>query len=114
MSPGFVPGAGHHHAEVSIVLLPLATGLQVSSLIYLTLQTFWQNISSAVGCNGGHLSCMRQVNFTTLNTAASNVQENYTYQFQPRVDGDFVADTCKFRSSNLFYSFLPSPFLNFT
>jgi hypothetical protein len=36
---------------------------------------------------------MRKVNFTTLNTAASAVQGNYSYQFQPRVDGDFVADT---------------------
>ncbi|KIV87257.1 hypothetical protein PV11_02813 [Exophiala sideris] len=70
MSPGFVPGAGHHHGE-----------------------QFWQNVSSAVGCDGGHLDCMRQVNFTALNTAATDAVDNYTYQFQPRVDGDFVADT---------------------
>lgn len=35
MSPGFVPGAGHHHAEVSGVRFLLAMGLQASSLIYL-------------------------------------------------------------------------------
>ncbi|KAF4554992.1 Carboxylesterase-like protein 4 [Elsinoe fawcettii] len=70
MSPGFVPGAGHQHAE-----------------------QFWQNVSSAVGCDGGHLSCMRTVNFTTLTTAASTVQTKYNYQFQPRVDGDIIADT---------------------
>lgn len=56
---------------------------------------FWQNVSSAVGCEGGHVDCMRKVDFATLTSAASEVQENYTYQFQPRVDGDFVADTCR-------------------
>lgn len=70
MSPGFVPGAGHHHAE-----------------------KFWQNVSSAVGCDGGKFECMRSVDFDTLTTAASDVTSQYTYQFQPRVDGDFVADT---------------------
>ncbi|KAI9925508.1 hypothetical protein ASPWEDRAFT_157022 [Aspergillus wentii DTO 134E9] len=70
MSPGYVPGAGHHHGE-----------------------NYWQNVSSAVGCDGGHLDCMRQVNFSSLSTAASDVQSTYNYQLQPRVDGDFVADT---------------------
>lgn len=70
MSPGFVPGAGHHHAE-----------------------QFWQNVSTAVGCNGGHLECMRSVNFTTLADAANDIEDLYDYQFQPRVDGDIVADT---------------------
>jgi len=70
MSPGFVPGAGHQHSEA-----------------------FWQNVSTAVNCTGGSLSCMRSVDFTTLNTAATAVQSKYTYQFQPRVDGDMVADT---------------------
>ncbi|KAH8679596.1 Alpha/Beta hydrolase protein [Tricladium varicosporioides] len=51
MSPGFVPGAGHHHAEA-----------------------FWQNVSSTVGCTGGSLSCMRNVDFDTLTTAASTAQ----------------------------------------
>lgn len=72
MSPGFVPGAGHEHAEA-----------------------FWQNVSTTVGCDGGSLDCMRNISFTDLNTAATTVQTDYTYQFQPRVDGDFVADTCK-------------------
>lgn len=36
---------------------------------------------------------MRPVNFTTLNTAATEAVDGYTYQFQPSVDGDFVADT---------------------
>lgn len=36
---------------------------------------------------------MRKVNFTTLANAATDVVDTYTYQFQPRVDGDFVADT---------------------
>ncbi|KAG8985346.1 hypothetical protein FRB94_000932 [Tulasnella sp. JGI-2019a] len=70
MSPGFVPGAGHHQAEA-----------------------FWQNVSTTVGCDGGHIDCMRGVNFTTLQSAASNISSLYNYQFQPRVDGDFVADT---------------------
>lgn len=78
MSPGFVPGAGHHHAE-----------------------QFWQNVSTAVGCTGGQLDCMREVNFTTLTDAASEVESNYTYQFQPRVDGDIVADTCKLATSSM-------------
>jgi len=43
MSPGYVPGAGHHHAE-----------------------QFWQNVSTAVGYDGGHLDCMREVDFSTL------------------------------------------------
>ncbi|EOD52697.1 putative carboxylesterase family protein (secreted protein) protein [Neofusicoccum parvum UCRNP2] len=70
MSPGFVPGAGHHHAEA-----------------------FWQNVSSAVGCDGGALDCMRAVDFDTLTTAADDAVDTYTYQMQPRVDGDIVADT---------------------
>ncbi|KAJ5101922.1 hypothetical protein NUU61_004144 [Penicillium alfredii] len=69
-SPGFVPGAGHHHGEM-----------------------FWQNVSTAVGCKGGDLSCMRHVPFANLSSAANTVYEKYDYQFQPRVDGDFVADT---------------------
>jgi carboxylesterase type B len=70
MSPGFVPGAGHHHAE-----------------------QFWQNVSSTVGCDGGSLSCMRAIDFDTLTTAATTVEDDYTYQFQPRVDGLIIADT---------------------
>ncbi|KAJ8579073.1 hypothetical protein ON010_g127 [Phytophthora cinnamomi] len=70
MSPGFVPGAGHHHAE-----------------------QFWQNVSSAVGCDGGHLDCMRDVDFSTLQDAASEVVSDYTYQYQPRVDGFIIPDT---------------------
>lgn len=61
MSPGFVPGAGHEHAEA-----------------------FNQNVSTAVDCDGGDLTCLR-----TVDTIVSN----YTFQMQPRVDGDFVADT---------------------
>lgn len=80
MSPGFVPGAGHQHAE-----------------------EFWQNVSTAVGCGGGHLDCMREVNFTTLQDAASNITDLYTYQFQPRVDGDFVADTCMWKSTCILF-----------
>lgn len=36
---------------------------------------------------------MRSVNFTTLQDAATSITDLYDYQFQPRVDGDFVADT---------------------
>ncbi|KAF4317558.1 hypothetical protein BBO99_00003290 [Phytophthora kernoviae] len=70
MSPGFVPGAGHHHAEA-----------------------FWQNVSSSVDCDGGHLDCMREVDFSTLQDAASEVVSDYTYQYQPRVDGFIIPDT---------------------
>ncbi|KAJ5010634.1 hypothetical protein K4K57_006913 [Colletotrichum sp. SAR 10_99] len=70
MSPGFVPGAGHQHADA-----------------------FWLNVSSEAGCAGGSIECMRSVDFDTLNTAATTVQDAYTYQFQPRVDGDIIADT---------------------
>ncbi|KAI3554927.1 esterase [Colletotrichum abscissum] len=70
MSPGFVPGAGHQHAEA-----------------------FWQNVSTEAGCSGGSLECMRSIDFDTLNTAATTVQDAYDYQFQPRVDGDIIADT---------------------
>ncbi|KAL2700263.1 hypothetical protein AAEP93_008786 [Penicillium crustosum] len=69
-SPGFVPGAGHHQGEM-----------------------FYQNVSTAVGCTGGDLTCMRAVSFTNLTDAANDVYDTYGYQFQPRVDGDFVADT---------------------
>ncbi|KAJ4388880.1 hypothetical protein N0V93_006341 [Gnomoniopsis smithogilvyi] len=70
MSPGFVPGAGHEHAEA-----------------------FYQNVSTAVGCEGGDLTCLRAVDFSTLQDAADTLVTNYTFQMQPRVDGDFVADT---------------------
>ncbi|QSZ35471.1 hypothetical protein DSL72_008341 [Monilinia vaccinii-corymbosi] len=70
MSPGYIPGAGHQHSEA-----------------------FWQNVSTAVGCPGGSLTCMRSVEFETLSTAANNLVSEYQYQFQPRVDGDFIADT---------------------
>ena len=71
MSAGFVPGAGHWVAE-----------------------QFWQNVSTAVGCFGGDMTCMRSVNFTTLQSSASYISSTYSYQYQPRVDGGFVADTC--------------------
>ncbi|WQF78765.1 Putative carboxylesterase, type B, carboxylesterase type B, alpha/Beta hydrolase [Colletotrichum destructivum] len=70
MSPGFVPGAGHQHAEA-----------------------FWLNVSSEAGCPGGSLECMRGIDFDTLNTAATTIVDTYDYQFQPRVDGDIIADT---------------------
>lgn len=70
MSPGFVPGAGHEHAEA-----------------------FYLNVSSAVGCDGGDLACLRSVNFTDLQDAGDSVTSEYSFQLQPRVDGDFVADT---------------------
>ncbi|RLN79585.1 hypothetical protein BBJ28_00004319 [Nothophytophthora sp. Chile5] len=70
MSPGYVPGAGHHHGE-----------------------QFWQNVSSTVGCDGGHLDCMREVDFDTLQDAATDVVDEYTYQYQPRVDGFIIPDT---------------------
>ncbi|TEA18310.1 Secreted lipase [Colletotrichum sidae] len=70
MSPGFVPGAGHQHAEA-----------------------FWLSVSSEAGCPGGSLECMRGVDFDTLNTATSTIKSAYTYQLQPRVDGDIIADT---------------------
>jgi len=84
--------------------LALATSMQRFVHFYLksgesdiyisVVQRFWQNVSTTVGCAGGHLDCMREVNFTTLNAAAKAIKGNYSYQFQPRVDGDFVADTC--------------------
>ncbi|KAF8849421.1 carboxylesterase family protein-like protein [Acephala macrosclerotiorum] len=58
MSPGFVPGAGHHHAEM-----------------------FWQNVSSTVGCSSSDLTCMRAVDFDTLTTAASDIIAD-TYEAQ--------------------------------
>jgi carboxylesterase type B len=70
MSPGYVPGAGHHHGE-----------------------QFWQNVSSAVGCDGGSLDCMRDVNFSTLTSASDDIVDTYTYQMQPRVDGFIIPDT---------------------
>lgn len=77
MSPGYVPGAGHEHGE-----------------------QFWQNVSTAVGCDGGHLDCMREVDFDTLQGAATDLVSEYTYQEQPRVDGYIVPDTYE----SLFYS----------
>ncbi|KAG6941421.1 hypothetical protein JG688_00018679 [Phytophthora aleatoria] len=60
MSPGYVPGAGHHHAE-----------------------QFWQNVSSSLGCDGGHLDCMREVAYDSLANASNTIVDNYTYQMQP-------------------------------
>lgn len=76
-------GAGHHQAEA-----------------------FWQNVSSAVGCEGGHLDCMRQVNFTSLISAANSFTTEYNYQLQPRVDGEFVSDTyeAQFYQNNFNFS----------
>lgn len=90
MSPGFVPGAGHHQAEVSKIYGQRSWDLSTD----FSSQQFWQNVSATVGCDGGQLACMRAVDFDTLNTAATEVQGTYTYQFQPRVDGDIIADTC--------------------
>ncbi|ETN20723.1 hypothetical protein PPTG_21355 [Phytophthora nicotianae INRA-310] len=70
MSPGYLPSAGHHHAE-----------------------QFWQNVSSAVGCDGGHLDCMRQVPFDTLSNATAEIVSSYSYTLQPRVDGYILPDT---------------------
>ncbi|ETI41010.1 hypothetical protein F442_13570 [Phytophthora nicotianae P10297] len=70
MSPGYVPGAGHHHAE-----------------------QFWQNVSSSLGCNGGHLDCMREISYDALVNASNTIVDNYTYQMQPRVDGFIIPDT---------------------
>ncbi|KAF4316161.1 hypothetical protein G195_010385, partial [Phytophthora kernoviae 00238/432] len=70
MSPGYVPGAGHHHAE-----------------------QFWQNVSSSLDCDGGHLDCMRQVDFDSLVNASNDIVDTYTYQMQPRVDGFIIPDT---------------------
>lgn len=66
-SPSFVPGAGHQQGEM-----------------------FWQKVSTAVGCSGGDLPCMRSVAFANLTDAATEVYGTSVYQFQPRVDGDFV------------------------
>ncbi|KAG3080743.1 hypothetical protein PI124_g14672 [Phytophthora idaei] len=60
MSPGYVPGAGHHHAE-----------------------QFWQNVSSSLGCDGGHLDCMREVAYDSLANASNTTVDSYTYQMQP-------------------------------
>lgn len=72
MSPGFVPGAGHQQAEA-----------------------FWQNVSASVGCTGGDLSCMRTVSFKTLTDITNELVTDYTYQLQPRIDGNIIADTCE-------------------
>ncbi|GAM89986.1 hypothetical protein ANO11243_080260 [Dothideomycetidae sp. 11243] len=68
-SPGLTPGAGHHQAEV-----------------------FWQNVSTAVNCTGGDLTCMRNVPFSTLTKASSSLVTQYGYQMQPRNDGDFLPE----------------------
>ncbi|CAG8983258.1 hypothetical protein HYALB_00002694 [Hymenoscyphus albidus] len=70
MSPGYLPGAGNEQAE-----------------------SFWQNVSTAVGCGGGAVDCMQTVNFDTLNSAATDISTAFGYALQPRVDGDFVTDT---------------------
>ncbi|CZR55548.1 uncharacterized protein PAC_05436 [Phialocephala subalpina] len=41
---------------------------------------------------------MRAVDFDTLTTAASDVESAYDYQFQPRVDGQIIADTSNLRA----------------
>ncbi|KAE8908634.1 hypothetical protein PF005_g11905 [Phytophthora fragariae] len=70
MSPGYVPAAGHHQAE-----------------------QFWQNVSTAVGCDGGHLTCMREVPFDTLANATVSIVNAYSYTLQPRADGFILPNT---------------------
>ncbi|KAG7382994.1 hypothetical protein PHYPSEUDO_004173 [Phytophthora pseudosyringae] len=70
MSPGYLPSAGHRQAE-----------------------QFWQNVSSAVGCESGHLDCMRQVPFDTLVNATTAIVSAHSYTLQPRVDGYFLPNT---------------------
>lgn len=38
---------------------------------------------------------MRTVDFDTLSTAATGLVSEFGYTLQPRVDGDFVSDTCR-------------------
>ncbi|KAE9331666.1 hypothetical protein PF008_g15311 [Phytophthora fragariae] len=70
MSPGYMPGAGHHHAE-----------------------QFWQNVSSSLGCEGGHHDRVREVSFDDLVNASNTIVDAYTYQMQPRVDSFILPDT---------------------
>ncbi|KAG2509837.1 hypothetical protein BBO99_00008830 [Phytophthora kernoviae] len=44
-------------------------------------------------CDGGHLDCMRQVDFDSLVNASNDIVDTYTYQMQPRVDGFIIPDT---------------------
>ncbi|GMF20929.1 unnamed protein product [Phytophthora fragariaefolia] len=64
MSPGYVPGAGHHHAE-----------------------QFWQNVSSAVGCDGGHVACMRKVDFSTMKSSLVVLVLKYMATVSPGMIG---------------------------
>ncbi|GMF23035.1 unnamed protein product [Phytophthora lilii] len=70
MSPGYLPSAGHHQPE-----------------------QFWQNVSTAVGCDGRHLDCMRMVPFAALPNATTRIVSAYSYTLQPRVDGFILPDT---------------------
>ncbi|CAI5723359.1 unnamed protein product [Peronospora destructor] len=70
ISPDYMPSAGHHHIE-----------------------QFWQNVSSAAGCDDGQLGCMREVDFANLTDAANDVISKYTYEMQPHVDGSIIPDT---------------------
>ncbi|KAL4087851.1 hypothetical protein PRIC1_012282 [Phytophthora ramorum] len=70
ISPGYLPSTGHYQAE-----------------------KFWQNVSSAVGCAGGHLDCMRSVEFSRLANATTSMVSAYSYTLQPRVDGFILPDT---------------------
>lgn len=69
-SPGYFAGAGHWSAE-----------------------QFWLNVSATARCPGGNISCMRAVPFQQLNRAASTATRASGYVMQPKVDGNFVADT---------------------
>jgi carboxylesterase type B len=66
-SPGWVPGAGHAHAE-----------------------QFLENVTALVDCPWGSpdtMSCLRNVTFSTLLAASQNITDTYSYQMQPRPDG---------------------------
>ncbi|PNS20315.1 Secreted lipase [Sphaceloma murrayae] len=69
MSPGINPGAGNHQSEL-----------------------FWQSASTALGCDGGDLECMRNVSFANLTSTALSLVSQLAYQMQPRSDGDFLPD----------------------
>ncbi|KAI9991064.1 hypothetical protein PInf_018685 [Phytophthora infestans] len=58
-----------------------------------TEQSSSGSFSSAVGCEGKPLNCMRQVPFDTLSNATAEIVTAYSYTLQPRVDGYILPDT---------------------
>lgn len=55
-------------------------------------EALWQNVSAAVGCAGGSVTCMRQAPFAAIQNASTVLAQAAGITLQPRVDGSYLTD----------------------